>query len=49
MKRFAQLTLLTMTLAIIGCSTPDHYPISGQECGPNDPVKDLSAADCTIT
>lgn len=48
MKRFTQLILLTMTLTIMGCYSPGHYPISGAECGPKDPVKDLSAADCTI-
>lgn len=26
----------------------DTYPVSGDECGPNDPVKTLDASDCNI-
>ena len=36
--------LLFVTLG--ACANTDTYPISGQECGPDDPVKDLQAADC---
>ncbi|PTX56044.1 hypothetical protein C8N43_0694 [Litoreibacter ponti] len=32
--------------ALSACVTEDRYPVSGEECGPNDPVKDLDAADC---
>lgn len=33
-------------LSLAACTEGDTYPISGEECGPNDPVKDLNAADC---
>ncbi len=26
----------------------DTYPVSGEQCGPEDPVKTLDAADCNI-
>ncbi|MGI3185781.1 hypothetical protein [Nioella aestuarii] len=39
-------------LAILGflaaCTPPDTYPISGEECGPDDPVQDMSAHDCDL-
>lgn len=40
--------VLVSTLALTACETPDHYPVSGQECGPEDPVLDVDAsmADC---
>ncbi len=25
---------------------PDTYPISGEQCGPEDPVKDLTPPNC---
>jgi len=33
---------------IASCAAQDRYPVSGEECGPNDPVLTLDAADCTI-
>jgi len=44
--------ILTMLLAAGGltaaCTEPRTYPVSGQECGPDDPVRsvDADAADC---
>ena len=35
-------------LFIASCAAEDRYPISGAECGPNDPVLTLDAADCTV-
>ena len=29
-------------------NTSDTYPVSGEQCGPEDPVKKLDAADCYI-
>ncbi|MFL4470993.1 hypothetical protein ACERZ8_14295 [Tateyamaria armeniaca] len=30
------------------CENPETYPVSGEDCGPNDPVLDLNAEDCTV-
>lgn len=40
-------TLFAITL-LLGCAEPETYPITGLPCGPDDPVKDLDAADCTV-
>lgn len=37
---------LCLVLGLIGCEEQDTYPITGEECGPDDPVKTLDAADC---
>lgn len=41
--------LLLLAMLSLGglsaCVADDEYPISGEECGPEDPVKDVSAAD----
>ncbi|MEB8386518.1 hypothetical protein OO012_04690 [Rhodobacteraceae bacterium KMM 6894] len=46
MKSIATLAAVLMLTVVGGCTDPDHYPISGQECGPNDPVLDVAVADC---
>ena len=46
MKRLMQFALFATTFALIGCTEPGHYPVTGEECGPNDPVLDMDAADC---
>lgn len=33
-------------LALVACTAPGTYPITGEECGPDDPVKALDASDC---
>lgn len=38
--------IFTAFAALAGCTDPEQYPISGQECSPDDPVHDLSASDC---
>jgi hypothetical protein len=44
--------ILTMLLAAGGltaaCTEPRTYPVSGEECGPDDPVRsvDADAVDC---
>jgi hypothetical protein len=48
MKRLVQIVLISATLGISGCAEPGHYPVSGEDCKPNDPVKDLNAADCIV-
>lgn len=37
---FLAMTLTACTLA------PDTYPVTGEECGPNDAVKGLDVPDC---
>ena len=46
MKLISALVLVLALFGFAGCTDPAHYPISGQECGPDDPVKDLSPSDC---
>jgi hypothetical protein len=48
MKRLTQITLVTLALVLAGCTEPGHYPVSGEECGPNDPVLELDANDCGV-
>ena len=40
---------LASMVVLSACTDPKQYPVSGQECGPEDPVLDLDAsiADCT--
>ena len=49
MKRLTQIALVALTLAVTGCAEPGRYPVSGDECGPNDPVLDMKAPDCGTT
>ncbi|WP_169730805.1 MULTISPECIES: hypothetical protein [Leisingera] len=44
--RFIVLSLVSLQLLLAACTAPDTYPISGEECGPSDPVQDLDASDC---
>ncbi|MEO1638309.1 MAG: hypothetical protein AAFU41_03555 [Pseudomonadota bacterium] len=46
MKQLSYLAIIMILAAVAGCTDPDHYPISGQECSPDDPVLDMDAADC---
>ncbi len=34
-------------VAAAACENPETYPISGEECGPDDPVQGLSLDNCT--
>jgi hypothetical protein len=45
MKRTFLIALIG-TLALAGCLQEERYPISNQECGPDDPVKELTVPDC---
>jgi hypothetical protein len=47
MKRFLQIALAVMTLGLTGC-VEGKYPISGETCGPDDPVLKLDANDCVV-
>ena len=42
---FLLLALFT-TLGLAAWSDPDTYPLSGEACGPADPVQELSGDDC---
>lgn len=45
--RFSFLALaLLANLGLAACAEPETYPLTGAECGPEDPVQDLSGADC---
>lgn len=39
---------LLAILVLANCAPEGRYPLSGEECGPNDPVLSLDAADCTV-
>lgn len=39
---------LIAMIILAGCAQEDRYPITGEECGPNDPVLSLDASDCQI-
>ncbi|MDX8354947.1 hypothetical protein [Cognatiyoonia sp. IB215182] len=43
-----RLGLIAALFLIAGCAETDRYPISGEECGPDDPVLTLDAANCTV-
>ena len=44
--RIIILALLSLPLLLAACTEPGTYPISGEECGPDDPVLELDASDC---
>jgi hypothetical protein len=46
MKPITTLIAVLVMFGMTGCTDRNHYPISGHECGPHDPVKDLNASDC---
>lgn len=46
MKTNLILAMFVALLGAAGCTDPDHYPISGQKCSPDDPVHDLDMNDC---
>lgn len=39
---------LIALLLIASCAAEGRYPLSGEECGSDDPVLTLDAADCTV-
>lgn len=47
MKKATILVALSLVLGLTGCEKEGTYPITGEECGPEDPVKTLDAKDCT--
>lgn len=43
------LLMLLLPCLLLACTEtpPETYPITGNDCGPNDPVRDIDAGDCT--
>ena len=37
---------LLMILFLASCAEEGRYPLSGEECSPNDPVLTMDAPDC---
>ena len=48
MKLLGHILILTIALTISACAEKEKYPISGEQCGPQDAVQDLSTSDCTV-
>lgn len=46
MTKPAMIVFFALFAALAGCTDTDHYPVSGQDCGPNDPVRDMDATNC---
>ncbi len=42
------LPLVVATALLSACADEDHYPVTGEECGPGDAVQELDAsmAEC---
>lgn len=47
MKRLLPIAIAMVVLGITAC-TPGKYPISGETCAPDDPVKTLDADHCLM-
>jgi hypothetical protein len=43
------LCLMCALLVMAACENEGKYPISGEDCGPEDTVQSLDAADCVAT
>jgi hypothetical protein len=48
MNRTIFILLLAATLGLSACEATGQYPVSNDQCGPADPVKQLDAADCIV-
>ncbi|MEL6617457.1 MAG: hypothetical protein AAFP16_01175 [Pseudomonadota bacterium] len=47
MTHFKTLLALLALIGTAACEEPETYPLSGEECGPNDPVQELNVDNCT--
>lgn len=45
-RRAAPAVALALLAALGACSAPGEYPMSGDDCGPGDPVLEMPIADC---
>ncbi|WP_294622277.1 hypothetical protein [uncultured Roseovarius sp.] len=41
----ARLIFAVSFLLLTACADEEHYPLSGEECNPDDPVRGLDASD----
>lgn len=48
MKTLIHMMLVLGVVALTACTQPETYPVSGDTCGPEDPVLELDAADCRM-
>lgn len=46
MKTFLAFAAGIALLLSAGCTTPGRYPVSGEKCNPDDPVKKMNAPEC---
>ena len=44
--RLTPFAALLLVLGLAACGEPEAYPVSGEECGPGDPVQSLEGIDC---
>ena len=42
------LAALAAALLLTACSEPGRYPVTGEQCGPDDAVQTLDASDCLV-
>lgn len=47
-KSLAALMMMFAVLLTACENNGETYPVTGEECGPDDPVKKLDAADCLV-
>lgn len=46
MITLSRITAVISILVVTACSEPDTYPVTGQACGADDPVKEMSVPHC---
>ena len=46
MKRLALIAIFGATVLLAACTQTETYPVTGEACGPDDPVKQVDALDC---
>ncbi len=46
MRLFLSIAVSLALLVSAGCAGIGRYPVSGEKCGPNDPVKSMSSPAC---
>ncbi|WP_299612385.1 hypothetical protein [uncultured Tateyamaria sp.] len=46
MTRLKIIGVIAALIALQACEEPDRYPISGEPCGPEDPVVVSPPGDC---
>ncbi|WP_209598391.1 hypothetical protein [Ruegeria sp. HKCCSP351] len=47
-KSLAALMMISAMLLSACENKGETYPVTGEQCGPNDPVKTLDAEDCYV-